>query len=512
MRAAGFAVEPLPMAQRVLAVLVALAAVLGFAFAAVSTSDFVAHLDRQVHGIHCSFLPGVGAPDVTGSSGCHVTLMSPYSSVMRTSVWGGVPISLPAMAVFAYLVFFALALLVARRESEPRATGFLCAATGVPLLASLGMGYVALHELDAACKLCIGIYASSTVAFLAALALFARSLRLARAASTMPLERVGPPPRIVARAKRGARDGGGEDDDAPSAAATIAAADATVRDESPYALAHADTVQASPDAARRLATASEMDRRLGREPRAPRSDARASSVPTDALSPTPYWVLGAAFVLGFLFVALPVAAYAANAPDFDRYLGACGALPAPADPHHVLVPLGPQTREVQVVEVLDPLCPACRGFERRFSDLDAASQVSRRALLFPLDSECNWMVDRPIHAGACAVSEAVLCAEGDAGEVLAWAFDHQEEIRRASESDRGAAARMARDRFPALASCIGSPEARARLNRALRWAVANQLPVLTPQLYVGDTRVCDADTDLGLDWALTRLLERRASR
>ena len=76
------------MAQRILLVLVAVAAVVGFSFASVSTSDFVAHLDRQVHGIHCSFLPGVDAPDVTGSSGCHVTLMSPYSSVLRDRVWG----------------------------------------------------------------------------------------------------------------------------------------------------------------------------------------------------------------------------------------------------------------------------------------------------------------------------------------------------------------------------------------------------------------------------------------
>ena len=41
--------------------LLLLASVAGFAFAAVSTYDFVAHLDRQVHGIHCSFLPGLGA-------------------------------------------------------------------------------------------------------------------------------------------------------------------------------------------------------------------------------------------------------------------------------------------------------------------------------------------------------------------------------------------------------------------------------------------------------------------
>jgi hypothetical protein len=172
------------------------------------------------------------------------------------------------------------------------------------------------------------------------------------------------------------------------------------------------------------------------------------------------------------------------------------------------VPLGPQTETTQVIEVLDPLCPACRGFERRFTGLDAASRVSRKVLLFPLDSSCNWMVDRAIHPGACVVSEAVLCAEGDADEVIEWAFEHQEEIRAATERDPSAAERMVRERFASLGSCIGSARVRARLNLALRWAVANQLPVLTPQVYVGNTRICDADTDLGLDWTLARLLER----
>jgi hypothetical protein len=165
-----------------------------------------------------------------------------------------------------------------------------------------------------------------------------------------------------------------------------------------------------------------------------------------------------------------------------------------------------------VIEVLDPLCPACRGFERRFSGLPAAERVNRRALLFPLDDACNWMVDSAIHPGACAISEAMLCAGDDAERVLDWSFEHQEEIRTATERDAGAAARMAGEQFPHLRSCIGSAEVRNRLNRALRWAVSNQLPVLTPQVYVGATRVCDADTDLGLDWTLTRLLDRGATR
>src|SRR5262245_43484312 len=111
-------------------------------FAAVSTYDFVAHLDRQVHGLHCSFVPGLGTPDATGTSGCHVTLMSPYSSIWRDSVWGGVPISLPAMAVFAFLFFWGVLLWLNERTKDPRATGFYALATGLPALTSIIMGII----------------------------------------------------------------------------------------------------------------------------------------------------------------------------------------------------------------------------------------------------------------------------------------------------------------------------------------------------------------------------------
>jgi hypothetical protein len=79
----------------------------------------------------------------------------------------------------------------------------------------------------------------------------------------------------------------------------------------------------------------------------------------------------------------------------------------------------------------------------------------------------------------------------------------------AEKEKAGSAAQRVVAHFPALSGCVGSSKARARLNRALRWAVDNRLPVLTPQLYVNGKRLCDADTDLGLDYTLTRMLEKR---
>jgi hypothetical protein len=44
----------------------------------------------------------------------------------------------------------------------------------------------------------------------------------------------------------------------------------------------------------------------------------------------------------------------------------------------------------------------------------------------------------------------------------------------------------------------------------MRWIVANNLRVLTPQVFVGNVKLCDEDVDLGLDYTLSHMLERQA--
>lgn len=415
--------------------LTALAALAGLAFAAVSTADFAAHLDRQVHGIQCSFLPGVGPDDASGASGCHVTMMSPYSSVLRAAVWGGIPISLPAMSVFAFLLFWTLALVIGRRQEDPRATGFLALATLLPVLASVGMGIVSFAELGAACKICIGIYASSALAFVGALLLFRRARALER---------------------------GGAHVEVPPTNRAILETDAT-RPDLP-------TVAAG--------------RRLG------------------------FGTLAAAFILGVAMVGTSALVYAASAPDFERFLGACGELRSTESASAVALSLGSRASGVDAIEVFDPLCPACRAFERRLEASGLDREMSRKLVLFPLDDACNWMIDRAIHPGACAISEAMLCADERSEDVLAWAFSEQEAIVEASTRDPKAAERMVTAKFPSLKGCIGSPAVKAKLNRSLRWAVTHELPILTPQLYVEGVRLCDEDGDLGLEYALSRMLEK----
>lgn len=393
--------------------LVVVGAVLGLFFLGFSTHDFVQHLDRQVHGLHCSFIPGLDGTDVSGSTGCHVTLMSPYSSVFRDAVWGGIPISMPGMAVFAFMLAYAGWVLVTKRQSERSATGFLLAATGVPVLTSLGMGYLSLVELDAACKLCIGTYVASGLVFVGALGAFLRSGKK------------------------------GWDDD------------------------------------------EELDSEL-------------------ALGVQEH---GIAFAGGVAFVGIAVGAYFALSPDFSRYIGECGTLAQPDDPYGVMIPLS--SGGVTAIEVLDPLCPSCKGLEKRLEVSGLDDRLGRQAVLFPLDNSCNWMVGSAVHPGACTISEAMLCADtAGAQEILHWAFENQEGIMAAEKAAAGGAKELVTGRFPSVAKCVGSAKVRSKLNKSLRWAVNNQLPVLTPQLYVAGEKLCDEDTDLGLDYALSRMLER----
>ena len=66
--------------------------------------------------------------------------------------------------------------------------------------------------------------------------------------------------------------------------------------------------------------------------------------------------------------------------------------------------------------------------------------------------------------------------------------------------------------FPKVKGCLGSAKIKNQVNKSLRWAVSNALPVLTPQLFIGDKRVCDEDTDLGLEYTVEQMLQGDDSR
>ncbi len=452
-------------------IVVLVGAALGLVLAGLSTYDFVQHLDRQVHSIHCSFIPGLGKE--AGESGCQVAMMSPYSSVFRTSVWGGIPISLPAMAVFAFVLLYAIDLSLTRRQFERRAAAFLAAACGLPMVTSIVMLIISLTKLGTTCKLCVGIYLASTACFVGALAVWRKATR----------------------------------------GAVIAPA----RQQNPRAVkAKQPTKEALPDEPAFTGGSHALPKEPIDEPRAKGSP--QGLVSALASSPASNGFLAAAFGTGLAFVAIPVLLYLALAPDHGKFIGTCDALAKPEDPYGVMVRMTTAKSSgnpAKVIEVLDPLCPACRAFEQRLLASGFAGELDRQAILFPLDNTCNWMVTEATHPGACVVSEAVLCAAAkdpnSAPAVIEWAFANQEAIRDAAKTDPEAATRMSRARFPELAACIGSADAKSRLNKSLRWSVANNIRVLTPQIFVDSVKLCDEDVDLGLEYTLKKMLDRHAA-
>lgn len=384
--------------------LAAIALLVGASFAGRSTADFATHLDGQVHALSCSVLPGGQAQ--IGASGCKAAMMSPYSSIWRDKVWGGVPVALPGFAIFCLLAALALYLVWlpgrGRRES-----GWLLLATTLPLGTSAVFAWISANELGSFCTLCVGIYASSGVAWLMAL---------------------------------------------------IA------------------TIQA--------------DRGHG------------------AL-PWGRWLLWTAE--GVATVGLVVYGWMAWAPSERPSLKGCGSLVQTNDEAGILVPMARAADATPALMVIDPLCPACRAFERRLGESGLKAKLARDLLLFPLDSSCNWMVKSSLHPGACALSEAILCAPASAEQILDWAFAEQERLLALGKSDEAALRNEVKTKFPTLASCLGSAEVKAKVNKSLRFAVANALAVSTPQLFVRETRLCDEDTDLGLEFALGRLLAPAAA-
>lgn len=397
---------------RVPLIITSVGAVLGAIFAAVSTSDFMQHLDRQVHAIHCSFIPGAGKE--LGESGCKAVMMSPWSSFFRESVWGGVPVALWALATFAFLAYRA-GFLLWRGKPTRAESSFLLAATVLPVFMTLLYAFLSIAKVGQTCKVCVGIYLSSAIVFIGAL--------------MTHLKNPDPPELMPANGKF-----------------------------------------------------------IG-------------------------W-----FFEGVVFVALLTGTFLAFAPspDAKKSLAGCGTLVSGDDPNNVMIALAASEGE-PAIEVLDPLCPACKAFDERLGTSSLLPRLNLKAVLFPLDPACNWMVTEALHPGACAVSEAMLCAGGLTGtkdekatrEVLKWAFKNQESLRELAAKDDAALRTKLEGQFPKVKGCLGGTQVKAKLTKSLRWAVANAIPVLTPQLFVGNSRMCDEDTDLGLEFTLAKMLSKQ---
>jgi uncharacterized membrane protein len=383
------------------ATLALIGSLFGLLFASYSTMDYAEHLDRGLHDVHCSFIPG--APPTSEAEACRAAMYSSYSALFRESMWGGVPISLFALGAFAFLGGFALYLWLARGRAPRVAVGFFAGVGITPLLVSLVMLTISLTKLGHLCKTCVGIYISSLL------------LAIGAVSGIFTLK------------------GGGRPN------------------------------------------------------------------------------------LGFLFplvwlaalgitTLVPALVYAASVPDQRPYLSKCGSLKQPK--MSVGAPLKIHgSRAIQPVMLFeDPLCPTCRAFHERLLDEGVFERLDVDLVMFPLDSECNWMLDSALHPGACIVSKAVICGGDRTRQVLEWAYDEQVYLTRAGKAGANVLRAAIKQRWgDELLKCVDDRKTDVLLNQHLHFASDNSIPVSTPQMYLGTKRVCDEDTDMGLRFMLSQL-------
>jgi protein-disulfide isomerase len=194
----------------------------------------------------------------------------------------------------------------------------------------------------------------------------------------------------------------------------------------------------------------------------------------------------------------------------------CGKLAKADEAHGALLELRGPHAQRSAVFFEDPLCPTCKSLHERLAASHVLDRLNIELALFPLDNDCNWMLDQPMHPGACQVSRAVLCADSP-GQMLDWAYRNQELLAEAGkrgmspgDTTNQAGVELIRRVFEKrfgneLVTCMGSKATTQQLNRHLHFAVDNAIAVSTPQVFIDGQRLCDEDIDIGLMFALSKL-------
>jgi uncharacterized membrane protein len=380
-------------------------AVWALVFAAISTLDYASHLDRGLHDLHCSFIPGAEASEA--GEGCRVALNSPYSAVLKQRYWGGIPISLFGLGCFAFLIGHSsfMTFWGGRASRNAAILYFLLAIS--PLFVSAGMFAISWFQLGSICKTCAGIYIGSVILAVSGFGVLIGSWHTRRGFS------------------------------------------------------------------------------LG---------SFAGAV--GALAGIATWTLA------------PSVVYAALVPDHGPFVGQCGTIKQPKEPHGALLELKGSRATHSAIFFEDPLCPTCKSLHDRLDHAGALEKLSIEMALFPLDNECNWMLDQPLHPGACQVARAVLCAKSPQ-QLMNWAYANQDALIETGKAGKPEIVKMLESQWgKGLGSCMQSKDTTQRLNRHLHFAVDNAIAVSTPQVFIDGRRLCDEDIDIGLMFALEKLAPR----
>lgn len=441
--------------------------VLGLFFAAFSTHDYATHLDRQLHGTHCSFLPGLSDVE-KGENACKAAMYSPYSSLLRDRIWGGIPISLFALGVYSAFFAMSLYVLVAGDKASKRSWQAYGVALLTPLPVTFLMFYLSAVRLGEFCKLCVGLYGASIV--------------LAVAGVSALVKASG---KLTTREKQAMDD-----------------AAATVVDPEPW-----------------HQRAREIDKDIEKA-KAKLAEQRAKPAPTvvdDAPVPVGSFLVFPLFLVAAgAAAALPAVVYGGSVGDYKSYVTSCGTLSETTEKHDAFVKVSTTNAKVPALTFEDPLCPTCRAFHQRLVTEGVYEKLDLTVAIFPLDADCNFLLtSQSLHPGACVVAKAFLCAEksNQSRAVLDWAYDNQDMLVKAGKAGKDEIRAKVHQKFPDVDKCIDAKETQQRLDHILQFAVEQHLPVMTPQLFIGPTsksqtgaqRVCDEDTDLGLTYALKQL-------
>jgi uncharacterized membrane protein len=374
----------------------------GLVFAGISSLDYASHLDRGLHDLHCSFIPGAEASPA--AEGCRTALNSPYAALFKQQLWGGVPISLFGLGCFSFLLGHALSIAYTGPRTSRGAGALYAALASSPAVVSAIMFSISYFELGTICKTCAGIYFASLVLAVSALGVLSGSW--------------GNRASLTSRA----------------------------------------------------------------------------------------FVLSAAVALGMLiWVLAPSVVYASLAPDHSSLVTQCGQIKIAKESHNALLALPGSSPRKHALFFEDPLCPTCKSLHERLRSAGVLDRLDVELALFPLDNQCNWMLEQPLHPGACAVARATICAKSPA-QFLDWAYANQEELAGAAKSGAPALNQLLGNKWgKELTSCMSARSTEQRLNRQLHFAAANAIAVSTPQVFIEGQRLCDEDIDMGLMFALSKL-------
>jgi serine/threonine-protein kinase len=154
------------------------------------------------------------------------------------------------------------------------------------------------------------------------------------------------------------------------------------------------------------------------------------------------------------------------------------ALPAPR------ALLGPVSAPVRITEFTDVLCEHCADLARTLGSLRESlppETFSVDARQFPLDGECNPLMQRASNPVRCLAAKAKICFEGreSSADVTRLLFENQEGLRPEKVFALTAPYMKRRD----LEACLASPETAAKLGEDIQ-AAAQYDPDGTPIVVV----------------------------